>query len=92
MSSDLEASERDTSKIDPGSADRIARHIAMRWRNGRSPSRHGPGRPAASSVPNQKFGGLQIDSMIADPSDPGEDWLWVDALDRWSLMRGSAVS
>jgi hypothetical protein len=30
-----------------------------------------------------KFVGLQIDSMIADSPDFGEDWLWVDALPRW---------
>jgi hypothetical protein len=37
-------------------------------------------RPA---VLNLKFVGLQIDSMIADSPDFGEDWLWVDALPRW---------
>jgi hypothetical protein len=37
-----------------------------------------------SSVLNLKFSGLQIDSMIADPPDFGEGWLWVDGLLRWS--------
>jgi hypothetical protein len=45
-----------------------------------------------ASVRNLKFSGLQIDSMIADPPDFGEGWLWVDALVRWSLMRWNAVS
>ena len=36
------------------------------------------------SVLNLKFSGLQIDSMIADPPDFGEGWLWVDGLLRWS--------
>jgi len=35
---------------------------------------------ALGSVLNQKFGGLEIDSMIADSPDFGEDWRWVDAL------------
>jgi hypothetical protein len=33
-----------------------------------------------ASVPSLKFGGLEIDSMIAESSHFGEDWLWVDAL------------
>jgi len=40
-----------------------------------------------SSVLNQKFDGLQIDSMIADSPVFGEDWRWVDALLRWNWMR-----
>ena len=37
-----------------------------------------------SNVLNLKFGGLQIDSMIADSPDFGEDWRWVDALRLWN--------
>ncbi|MGY4370521.1 hypothetical protein ACVW1A_006586 [Bradyrhizobium sp. LB1.3] len=36
--------------------------------------------PIALSVQNQKFGGLQIDSVIEEALDVGEDWRWVDAL------------
>ena len=45
-----------------------------------------------ASVLNLKFSGLQIDSMIAEPPDFGEDWLWVDALLRWSWMRWNVLS
>src|SRR6266404_683537 len=32
------------------------------------------GAPAPASVPNLKFAGLQIDSIMADSPDFGEDW------------------
>lgn len=45
-----------------------------------------------TSVLNPKFEGLQIDSMIADSPDFGEDWRWVDALRRWSWIRWNVLS
>jgi len=45
-----------------------------------------------ASVLNPKFYGLQIDSMIADSPDFGEDWRWVDALCRWSWIRWNVLS
>src|ERR1700730_7194903 len=31
---------------------------------------------SSASVLNHKFGGLQIDSIMPNPPDLGEDWLW----------------
>jgi hypothetical protein len=41
---------------------------------------------ASPSVLNHKFGGRQIASIMADPPDLGEDWLWFAALPRWGSM------
>jgi hypothetical protein len=75
-----------SSEVEPGSRQENASN-----QESRAPFRfHRNGK--GSSVLNQKFGGLQIDSMIADSPDFGEDWRWVDALLRWGWMRWNAPS
>jgi hypothetical protein len=75
-----------SSEVETGSREENASNQESRARF--DSNRNGKG----SSVLNQKFGGLQIDSMIADSPDFGEDWRWVDALLRSNWMRWNTLS
>jgi hypothetical protein len=49
-------------------------------------------RGSMTSVLNLKFGGLRIDSMIADSSGFGEDGHGSTLYPRWGSMRWNALS